>query len=227
MKKQLLIGAVLSLALSSCIQDDIIFDTVAETFRITNPIDTLAVGDAYTFESRYTDNVGQEGTTNISWTSSNSEIIAVDNSGTVTGIAQGQASIYADVVSQGQSTIGDTLSIVVADETTEVTTSARSGVIKTTTFYQLEGDFTITQDGTNLVIEVAENYRASSALPGLYLYLTNNPNTTSGALEVSMVSTFSGAHSYTIEDVDIKDYDYLLYFCKPFRVKVGDGKIDE
>lgn len=227
MKKPLLALAVLSLALSSCIQDDIIFDTVAETFRITNPIDTLAVGDAYTFESRYTDNVGQEETTDISWTSSNSQIISVDNNGTVTGVSQGQASIYADVVTQGQTTVGDTLSIVVADETTIVTTSARSGVIKTTTFYQLEGDFTIRQEGTDLVIEVADNYRASSALPGLYIYLTNNPNTTSGALEISKVSTFSGAHSYIIPDVDIKDYDYLLYFCKPFRVKVGDGKIDE
>jgi hypothetical protein len=226
MKKQLMILATMSLALSACIQDDVIFDTVEETFRITNPIDTLAVGDSYLFESRYTNNVGQENTANISWSSSNPQLIEIDNSGTVTGIAQGQASIYAEVVKAGLSTIGDTLSIIVSDQTTTVNTDSRSGVIATTTFYQLEGDFVVRQEGNQLKIEISENYRASNSLPGLYVYLTNNPNTTAGALEIGKVTTFSGAHSYTINDVDIKDYDYLLYFCKPFRVKVGDGKID-
>ena len=42
------------------------------------------------------------------------------------------------------------------------------------------------------------------------------------------VTVFSGAHSYQIVNagIDITTYDYLLYYCKPFVVKVGDGKIN-
>ena len=102
----------------------------------------------------------------------------------------------------------------------------RSGVIQTTSSYRLEGDFEIQQTDSDLLINIADNYRASSALPGLYIYLTNNPTTLSGALEISKVTIFSGAHQYTVPNVNINDYDYLLYYCKPFGVKVGDAKIE-
>nr|HQU58856.1 hypothetical protein [Saprospiraceae bacterium] len=74
-------------------------------------------------------------------------------------------------------------------------------------------------------LEIADNYRASTSLPGLYLYLTNNPATVNNALEVGKVAVFDGAHSYHISGVGINDYDYLLYWCKPFSVKVGDGEM--
>ena len=67
---------------------------------------------------------------------------------------------------------------------------------------------------------------ACSSLPGLYLYLTNNPNTINGAQEVGEVTIFSGAHSYSIPNTGINEYNYLLYWCKPFSVKVGEGKIN-
>jgi len=62
----------------------------------------------------------------------------------------------------------------------------------------------------------------------LYVYLTNNPSTTAGALEIGKVTVFEGTHIYTIEgDIPLNQYNYLLYFCKPFNVKVGDGEIGE
>ena len=98
--------------------------------------------------------------------------------------------------------------------------------INTTSSYALTGDFTITEDGNggiNLVF--ADNYNASTALPGLYVYLTNNPSTTTGSLELQKVQTFQGAHTYSIPNVGVNDYSHVLYFCKPFNVKVGDGEI--
>jgi len=42
------------------------------------------------------------------------------------------------------------------------------------------------------------------------------------------VVTFDGAHDYILDDnVGLFDYNYLVYFCKPFNVKVGDGEISE
>ena len=64
------------------------------------------------------------------------------------------------------------------------------------------------------------------SLPGLYAYLTNNPSTVNNAFEIGRVETFSGAHSYRISGVGLNDYDDLLYWCKPFSVKVGDGEME-
>ena len=113
------------------------------------------------------------------------------------------------------------------EETIEVEpTQAKSGQITTTSSYALSGDFSLTAENNDLVLAFDENYNASTALPGLYIYLTNNPSTISGALEIGKVQTFSGVHSYTIPNVDINEYSHVLYFCKPFNVKVGDGEIE-
>ena len=103
----------------------------------------------------------------------------------------------------------------------------KTGVIRTTTFYTLEGDFIIEETDGGIHIDIDDNYRASSGLPGLYLYLTNNPNSTANAHEVGLVTTFNGAHEFDVEGVGINDFSHLLYFCKPFNVKVGDGAIED
>ena len=212
---------------SACIGNDILLDTVAESVKITLWVDTLAVNDQMNFEARYTDQVGQTVDRNIVWTSSDPTILEITPAGEATGLAKGNVFVYAsaDAVAGGE--INDSVAVVVDETTSALPLTERSGTIKTTSSYQLEGDFTIKVDGNDLVIEVAENYRASSALPGLYLYMTNNPATNNNALEVSEVEVFSGAHSYRIEGVDISEYDYLLYYCKPFNVKVGDAEIDQ
>jgi len=79
-----------------------------------------------------------------------------------------------------------------------------------------------------LVLNIAGNWLASSNLPGLFVYLTNNPNTLNGAFEISEVTVFEGAHSFDVPaGADLNTYNHLLYFCKPFGVKVGDGEIEE
>jgi len=107
----------------------------------------------------------------------------------------------------------------------EIINANRIGTIRTTSSYKLEGDFTLKEEDGKLIIDIADNYEASDALPGLYIYLTNNPNTNTGAVEIGAVDIFKGAHTYEVTGVNINDFDYLLYFCKPFGVKVGDGEI--
>ena len=58
----------------------------------------------------------------------------------------------------------------------------------------------------DLELQFASNYTASSALPGLFIYLSNNANTNGDALEIGPVTDFSGAHSYTIPNTGILDY---------------------
>ena len=219
---------LMCIMLNGCIGDDLILDTVPEMLRIINPLETLAVGDTYTFELLFTNNVGIEETRGASWASSDPLILTIDQTGTAQGLSKGRATVSAQVQISNDADLIIELDITVDEETVASDDHTRRGVIQTTSFYVLEGDFTVTRSGEKLIIDIDENYKASSALPGLYLYLTNNPNTTQGALEVGAVEVFEGAHSYSLEgNIPLNQYDYLLYFCKPFNVKVGDGKIEE
>lgn len=222
----LIFTAVLSGTLTSCIGDDIIFDEVAETIRITNAPDTLAINTEYLFEYLYLDITGTAGQlTNVQWQSSDPEVVEISQGGNANALQSGRATIKVTAVVDGKELIDQ--ADVVVGESTVLNNNSKSGTIKTTSSYVLEGSFSLEQTGNDLTLQIADDYRASSSLPGLVLYLTNNPNTIDGSLEISPVTVFDGAHEYLIKNVDIEEYGYLLYFCKPFRVKVGDGKIND
>ena len=219
--------ALFAILFSACIGDDIIMDRVDETLRITSQATSIAAGETFQFEARFTNNIGNTEEGKIIWRSSDASILAITEDGLATAIARGNVVVSAEVPLEDGTTLKEEMDVEVSMVTVEVEApTSRSGVIVTTTFYDLEGDFTITEMNGNLLLEIADNYKATSALPGLYIYLTNNPNSISDALEIGEVEVFEGAHSYEIENIGLTDYDYILYFCKPFRVKVGDGKIE-
>ena len=223
MTKGTLYISFIALVFQSCIGDDLIFDSVAESLRITIAPDTLAVGDEFPLEYQYTNEVGLEESVTVQWISSDPTILSVSEDGVVIGLSPGEASI---ILSRPENTLSDTTHIIVG-ETTVLSSTSRSGQLQTTSSYVLEGDFELADSGNGLTLSLGSNYRASSSLPGLYVYLTNNPNTINGAVEISKVTVFSGAHSFTVpSEVDIEEYSYVLYYCKPFSVKVGDGQFD-
>jgi len=225
--KNTILMVLCTLLFSACIGDDIIMDRVDETLRITSQASSIAAGETFQFEARFTNNIGVTEEGRVAWQSSNEDVLTINQNGLATAIAGGSTTITAEATLEDGSVLTQEMQVEVSMVTVEVEAPAsRSGVIRTTTFYDLEGDFTITEDDNTLTIEIAENYLASSGLPGLYIYLTNNPNSISDALEIGAVEVFQGAHSYEIQGVSLTDYDYVLYFCKPFRVKVGDGKIN-
>ena len=100
------------------------------------------------------------------------------------------------------------------------------GEIRSTSSYLLQGGFRYEHNGEHLVLQLDNNYKADRALPGLYVYLTNNPTTPQGGYEISSVAVFEGSHQYNLPVfIEIMDYKYILYWCKPFSVKVGDAVI--
>ena len=228
MKQSLFFLSSFLLFLSGCIGDDIIFDTVEESVRITDGVDSLAVDDTYQFLARFSNNIGEVEDRPVNWLSSDPEVLSIDQTGLATGLSMGTALVTAEVFLDGKPAVSDTQSVIVADRTsTGGGGDERTGKIQTTSSYVLTGEFTLREDGEDLLLEFGEDYQASSNLPGLYVYLTNNAATINNAYEIGKVTAFSGAHSYRIAGVGLQDYDYLLYYCKPFSVKVGDGKISD
>lgn len=213
---------VLFIFFQACIGDDIIEDFVEPEIRITNPIDSLELDASYQFEFTYFNNVGRVQNVTADWLSTDESIISITSDGLANALQAGQARIQVSY-SDGSNTSMDEINVTVGDNTSS--NDQKSGTINTTSSYALNGDFTITQQGDDLFIEIASNWVASSSLPGLYVYLSNNPNSIADAQEIGPVTVFSGAHSYTVQGTGINDFSYLLYFCKPFNVKVGHGEI--
>ncbi|MDW3210809.1 MAG: hypothetical protein R8N23_13115 [Reichenbachiella sp.] len=213
------------LAVTGCIGTDVIDDLVPEKIEITNPVMSLKVGESYELMYRYLNNVGMPEDTDVRWESSDATILEVDENGGLMALEMGQSEISVILIANDQ--VMDKITVEAADETILLTSGDKSGTIATTSSYELSGDFVVNNTEGGVEILIADNYVASEALPGLYVYLSNNPSTVSGALEIGEVTIFSGAHSYTVaeENLTVDTYAYLLYFCKPFNVKVGHGEI--
>lgn len=207
-----------------CIGDDFVDDEIPPEIRISCNIVTLSLDTTYQFQYTYLNNVGKEEDIQVTWKSDNPSILEIGEAGIALAKKKGTTSISVTYDDNG-SIISDTKLIEVSEKT-QVNIESKTGSITTTSSYKLSGDFNITANGTNLLLEFEDNYTASTALPGLYVYLSNNKNTVSSALEIGKVIVFDGNHSYTISDTDINQYRYLVYYCKPFNVKVGDGEIN-
>lgn len=217
---------ILSL-IQGCVGTDVIDDLVEVRLEISNPIMSLKIGDSYTLMHRYLNNVGMEESAEVRWISSNEASITIDENGLVMALQAGESEIT--VVLSENDQVMDKILVEASGETVVVSSGKKSGTIATTSSYVLSGDFEIINTDNGVQISIANNYTASTALPGLYVYLSNNPSTVSGALEIQAVTVFSGAHTYNVEaeGLNVDTYTYLLYFCKPFNVKVGHGEIQD
>jgi len=221
--RNLSILIILSLfALSSCIKDDFVDDFTEPELRIITVLDTLAYDTEFQFEASFLNNVGQEEEVEITWTSEDENIISIDQDGLAIALSEGSSIITARYTLE---TLEYTDAVEVAvGASTVMTVQSIESSIATTSTYVLEGDFTYSEAETGVTISFKDNYEASQALPGLFVYLSNNRNSIASALEIGPVEVFSGSHSYDVSNVAFSDYKYLVYFCKPFNVKVGDGE---
>ena len=228
--KQLYFLFCVSFLLLSCIQDDIIDDQVAEEFIITNPINEITLNKTYQYTTKYTDNVGKSIDSQVNWQSSDVNLATINTTGLITGIAEGDVIITASVTSSEGKTITTENRVTVTSKEVDNTLSTeKKGVIQTTSSYVLRGNFTLKEipDTNDLELSIADDYSATTSLPGLYLYFTNNTSTINNAKEIGKVTVFNGSHKYIIKDTELSDFTHLLYWCKPFGVKVGEGEIEQ
>lgn len=219
----IILSLSLIISMNSCIQDDFVDDTVAPEIRITSVIDTLGFNALHQFDFIYLDNTGQEELVDAVFSSSNQDIISITPEGLASGFETGEATIAVTYFTD-EINVKDSITVTVG-ENTSTTERIINGQIATTTFYVLEGDFEYQETSDGVSLSLAENYEASSSLPGLYVYLSNNRNSIANAYEIGPVQVFSGAHEYDIPGVNFDDFSFIVYFCKPFNVKVGDGEL--
>jgi hypothetical protein len=71
---------------------------------------------------------------------------------------------------------------------------------------------------------VLENFRTDNG-PALYVYLSRDRGVTQ-SINVGLLKSTSGTFSYEVDaTVDIKDYSYVLIWCREFAVLFGSAEL--
>lgn len=169
--------------------------------------EALVTGNTYDY------NVDFLGTTPIIWTSSNTSIATVNSeTGVVTALAIGSTTITATTVEEGK-TLTDTTVLEVGEE------FIKSAILIGPS-YGLEGSVVL----TSTALEFSDDFKVGSA-PAGYFYLSNSERSINTAVRVGeQVPARTGAWSISLENININDYKYIIFWCDRFPTYLGGGE---
>ncbi len=153
---------------------------------------------------------------NVSWVSSNNEIVTVDSNGVVTSVSNGSAQVWA--IADGiQSNI-----LNINSGSTE-----RNGTFSNANGYETSGTAKLFYDNNGaLMLELSSDFQTDFAL-GTFVYLSNSTSgsaTASGGLEIAGITTggFKLFNVSTVDQsVDIDTYSRVVILCKPASITFG------
>ena len=79
--KHIAFAALIGILLTGCIKDDFVDDATDPMLRITTLVDTLGANTNYQFEYMYLNGIGREETVPVTWSSSDTSAITIDQNG--------------------------------------------------------------------------------------------------------------------------------------------------
>ena len=158
-----------------------------------NGIERLTVNESH----QYT--VVFDGTTAITWTSSDASKATINSSGEVTAISEGTVTITATTIEEGTTITAQT-------DLEIVSMLSKSGTLSGS--YQLSGTVVLTSTSlqfTNFVVSA----------PDTHIYLTNNPSSIANGLKASVSNVRTNASfSLSLNNININDYSYVVVVCQ-------------
>jgi hypothetical protein len=150
----------------------------------------------------------------VMWFTENSSIVTVDDSGEVTGVANGRSAVHA----KSEDVKSNSVDFVIG--------TARVGQFVSAGGYKAEGTAVLRIDNGNLMLDFDDGFNTSFA-GGTFVYLSNTTSgsgTYSNGVEIAQITT-NGAKSFNVSAVDpeigLFDYRYVIILCKPARVIFG------
>lgn len=213
---------LMSMTLFSCIGTDIVEEIIVdEELTISSRILTLAIGESYQFESDFFDAMGERAETDVTWSSSDEQIVSITADGLATAVAAGDV-----VITAVSGSVRDEFMLTASQETT-FRPSERTGEFMGLRDYTVRGNFTLAENGGNLELTFSGNFAASNG-PGLFVYLSNSASRVTGGVEVGRLQANSGSQSYMISgtNAQLETYNHVVIYCKPFGVGFGTGEFD-
>lgn len=140
-----------------------------------------------------------EGTSTITWSSSDPSIARINATGLVTALSQGKVTITASTLEAGTS---------LSDESTleVLSTSSKSGTLSGS--YQLSGTVVLTSTSLQF-----SNFVVTA--PDTHIYLTNNPSSIANGLKASVNRvTTNASFSLPLNNININEYSYVVVVCQ-------------
>ena len=161
----------------------------------------------------------------VTWESSDMNILSITSEGLVTAAANGSAEIRAIVDGVRSSALSFTVGA-------SVKTATFSGIGS----YQGEGTATLKIEDDNIILALGEDFKTSFAL-GTFVYLSNETTgagTRSTGLELGEI-TSNGMHSFNATDIaavdsrtlDFNEYRYVVILCKPASIPFAIADFEE
>lgn len=205
-------------------------DTSVASIVINDIPDFIVLGIKSTLTTRIKDYKGviKPTATIETWSSSNSDVISIDNNGQISALKKGESQIQASI----EHIVSFPYNIAVVD------TTARFGQFFKID-YRTEGKGSlILKEGNELEIIFAKDFFAENAtgLPGVEVYLNNgtDPNVAiSSGLKVGSVPQNNGEFTMKVPvpsgetAVDIyTKYSHILLICEPFKISFGAAKLN-
>jgi hypothetical protein len=141
----------------------------------------------------------------FSWSSNNSNVVSVNNNGQVNGAAYGTANIVA--MANGIESAPLMVQVI------------RKGTFSGT---GSGGMAKLKIENGNLKLQTTSDFVYSSGAPDLRIYLGNNSNNVTGAVEVASLRNSSGAQSWNVTgNPSITQYRYAIIWCAQFGGTYG------
>lgn len=218
--KKICLSIIPALWLVSCIGTDYVDEVmVPEEVSIVASVDSLKVGESFQFVADYFNDFGQKEDVLVQWSSSDANVLSIDNSGLATALTPGDVLIRASFGSAADTVMLNSGAV------TSVVENERSGVFMGRSDYSVEGPFVLRDLDDKLELTFESGFRASNG-PGLFVYLSNEITSVTGGIELGALKSNSGMQTYDIDKslAQLDSYRYVLIYCKPFGVTFGYGE---
>jgi hypothetical protein len=208
---------------SSCIGTDYVDDEVlSPKVKISNMIGSLKKGESHQFSATYTDAQGVEQSANIEWSSSNSEVLSIDNQGKASALKVGESIIKAKF-----QTFADSFKLIVTEDDTPIEITRTGSFINGEGSYKAKGIAELTQGADGKLMLTFKSDFVVSAGPSVYVFLANKTrgafayqvggnkvDATSAQITPNRLTNFSGQMSFEVpQDVNINEYKYVVLYC--------------
>lgn len=180
---------------------------------------SLSTGESFLFTASFYDESAMEDPSiPIAWSSSDTDVLTVNENGLAVAIAEGVANITAS---------GGGVEATIAVMVESNAALPRTGTLRGTG-YDIEGSFTLSENEDGDLILSFENAMIDRNAPGPYFYLTNMDRNVSGGINLGKTQngTFSINVSAEFPDVRLSTYQHVMVWCEPFNVRLGIGTFD-
>ncbi|MFC5282569.1 DM13 domain-containing protein [Pedobacter alpinus] len=156
----------------------------------------------------------------VQWFSENENILKVDANGKITAVANGVASIYGKIDGIKSNSIDFTVG----------SSNELMGSFIATGGYRAVGNATLKTVNGEVILNLSSNFQTSFAL-GTFIYLANSTNgatVRSVGLELGEIKT-NGAKTFNVSQIKsgvaLRDYKYVIIFCKPASLTFGYAEL--